>query len=351
MKNFARHSFYVLMTICLLCGFAGCNTVKKTRYSKQYLDYFDTVSVVVGYEENEEDFNKTCDFISAELERYNKLYDIYHKYEGISNLYNINDEGKEAPVAVDGDIIAMLKFAKEMYAFTEGMTNVAMGSVLSIWHDYREDGIYDPENAKVPPMEDLRAAAEHCNIEDIVIDEENGTVFLADSEMSIDVGAVAKGYAVERIAQELIDMGVNNYTLNIGGNIRTIGTKADGKGWVAGIQNPDIFSEDKYLLKVAVSDTALVTSGTYQRYYYVENVKYHHIIDPDTLMPKNTFDSVSIITPDSGVADALSTACFNLSLEDGQALIASLENTEAMWVLADGTQYYSDGFLNYLYEE
>ena len=68
-------------------------------------------------------------------------------------------------------------------------------------------------------------------------------------------------------------------------------------------------------------------------------------------MPKNTFDSVSIITPDSGVADALSTACFNLSLEDGQALIASLENTEAMWVLADGTQYYSDGFLNYLYEE
>ena len=105
------------------------------------------------------------------------------------------------------------------------------------------------------------------------------------------------------------------------------------------------------MLKVAVSDTALVTSGTYQRYYYVENVKYHHIIDPDTLMPKNTFDSVSIITPDSGVADALSTACFNLSLEDGQALIASLENTEAMWVLADGTQYYSDGFLNYLYEE
>ena len=76
MKNFARHSFSVLMTVCLLCGFAGCNTVNKTRYSKQYLDYFDTVSVVVGYEENEEDFNKTCDFISAELERYNKLYDI-----------------------------------------------------------------------------------------------------------------------------------------------------------------------------------------------------------------------------------------------------------------------------------
>ena len=351
MKKNVLRCISVMIILCLLCGFAGCNATQKTRYSKQYLDYFDTVSLVVGYEENEEDFNKVCDFVEAELDRYNKLYDIYHKYEGVTNIYNINREGTEAPLAVDSDLIAMLKFAKEMYTFTEGMTNIAMGSVLSIWHDYREEGIYDPANAKVPPMEDLRAAAEHCNIDDIVIDEENGTVFLADPKMSIDVGAVAKGYAVERIAQELIEMGICNYTLNIGGNIRTIGAKADGRGWVAGIQNPDIFSEDKFLLKVAIADTALVTSGTYQRYYYVGDVKYHHIIDPETLMPKNTFDSVSIITPDSGVADALSTACFNLSLEDGMALIASLENTEAMWVLSDGTQYYSEGFSEYLYEE
>lgn len=351
MKKNVLRCLSVMIILCLLCGFAGCNATQKTRYSKQYLDYFDTVSLVVGYEENEEDFNKVCDFVEAELDRYNKLYDIYHKYEGVTNIYNINREGTEAPLAVDSDLIAMLKFAKEMYTFTEGMTNIAMGSVLSIWHDYREEGIYDPANAKVPPMEDLRAAAEHCNIDDIVIDEENGTVFLADPKMSIDVGAVAKGYAVERIAQELIEMGICNYTLNIGGNIRTIGAKADGRGWVAGIQNPDIFSEDKFLLKVAIADTALVTSGTYQRYYYVGDVKYHHIIDPETLMPKNTFDSVSIITPDSGVADALSTACFNLSLEDGMALIASLENTEAMWVLSDGTQYYSEGFSEYLYEE
>ncbi len=351
MKKNVLRCLSVMIILCLLCGFAGCNATQKTRYSKQYLDYFDTVSLVVGYEENEEDFNKVCDFVEAELDRYNKLYDIYHKYEGITNIYNINREGTEAPLAVNSDLIAMLKFAKEMYTFTEGMTNIAMGSVLSIWHDYREEGIYDPANAKIPPMEDLRAAAEHCNIDDIVIDEENGTVFLADPKMSIDVGAVAKGYAVERIAQELIEMGICNYTLNIGGNIRTIGAKADGRGWVAGIQNPDIFSEDKFLLKVAIADTALVTSGTYQRYYYVGDVKYHHIIDPETLMPKNTFDSVSIITPDSGVADALSTACFNLSLEDGMVLIASLENTEAMWVLSDGTQYYSEGFSEYLYEE
>lgn len=352
MKGFCKKATAALMIFCVLFGFAGCDKApQKTRYTRQFLEYFDTVSVVVGYEETEEDFKEISDFVAAELERYNRLYDIYHKYEGINNLYTINHEAAAAPVQADEDIIAMLKFAKEMYTLTDGMTNVAMGSVLSIWHNYRDKGIYDPASAELPPMEELVAAAEHCSIDDIVIDEEACTVFLADPEMSIDVGAVAKGYAVECIAKELEEMGVTNYTLNVGGNIRTIGAKADGNGWVAGIQNPDLTSADTYLLKVAVSDLALVTSGTYQRYYYVNNVRYHHIIDPETLMPKNTFDSVSIITPDSGVADALSTACFNLSLEEGQKLVASLENTEAMWVASDGTQYFSEGFLNYLYEE
>lgn len=352
MKNYIKNSLSIVMIFCIMCGFVGCDkTVQKTRFTKQYLEYFDTVSVVVGYEEDEEKFNEISEFVASELERYNRLYDIYHKYEGTNNLYTVNHEATTAPVQVDEDIIALLKFAKEMYDLTDGMTNVAMGSVLSIWHEYRDKGIYDPASAELPPMEELVAAAEHCSIDDIVIDEEAGTVFLADTETSIDVGAVAKGYAVECIAKELEEMGIDNYTLNVGGNIRTIGSKADGNGWVAGIQNPDLTSTDTYLLKVAVSDVALVTSGTYQRYYYVDNVRYHHIIDPETLMPKNTFDSVSIITHDSGVADALSTACFNLSLEDGQQLVASLENTEAMWVCSDGSQYFSEGFLNYLYEE
>ena len=157
--------------------------------------------------------------------------------------------------------------------------------------------------------------------------------------------------AAERIARELIDMGVDNYTLNIGGNIRTIGTKANGDGWVAGIQNPDTKSPEQYLLNVQFSDLALVTSGSYQRYYYVGEQKYHHIIDPDTLMPKDVFTSVSILCPDSGVADALSTACFNLSLEDGMKLINSLENTEAMWVEPDGTLHFSDGFEAFVISE
>ena len=169
--------------------------------------------------------------------------------------------------------------------------------------------------------------------------------------LKVDVGAIGKGYATEMIAQILEEKGVDNYTLNIGGNIRTIGTKGDGTAWVAGIQNPDLTSEQTFILRVGFSDLALVTSGSYQRYYYVGDTKYHHIIDPETLFPKDTFAAVSILTPDSGIADAVSTACFNLSIEDGMKLIESMENTEAMWVEPNGTIHYSSGFEEFIQPE
>lgn len=342
-----------MLAVLVLVSFSACAQTEpeKTRFTKTYYDYFDTMSTIVGYEETQEAFDEKCAVIEEELEHYHKLYDIYHQYTGVVNVYDLNRDAGTVPVEVDEDIILLLEFCKEMYDLTGGKTNVAMGSVLKIWHNYREDGNYDPLSAALPTTEELEAAAEHCDINDIVIDKEAGTVFFADPMLKIDVGAIGKGYATERIAQELEAMGVDNYTLNIGGNIRTIGNKADGEGWVAGIQNPDTSSEQMFLLKISFGDLALVTSGSYQRYYWVGDTKYHHIIDPETLFPKDTFASVSILTPDSGLADAVSTACFNLSLEEGMALIESIENTEAMWVEPDGTQHFSSGFLDYLYEE
>lgn len=342
-----------MLAVLVLVSFSACAQTEpeKTRFTKTYYDYFDTMSTIVGYEETQEAFDEKCAIIEEELEHYHKLYDIYHQYTGVVNIYDLNRDAGTVPVEVDEDIILLLEFCKEMYDLTGGKTNVAMGSVLKIWHNYREDGNYDPLSAALPTTEELEAAAEHCDINDIVIDKEAGTVFFADPMLKIDVGAIGKGYATERIAQELEAMGVDNYTLNIGGNIRTIGNKADGEGWVAGIQNPDTSSEQMFLLKISFGDLALVTSGSYQRYYWVGDTKYHHIIDPETLFPKDTFASVSILTPDSGLADAVSTACFNLSLEEGMALIESIENTEAMWVEPDGTQHFSSGFFDYLYEE
>lgn len=311
------------------------------------MDYFDTVITVVGYENSKEEFDKVSDEIMSSFEEYHRLYDIYHRYEGINNLCTINEikDGAHKTVTVDKKIIDMLLYAKEMYNVTDGTVNVAMGSVLSIWHNYRVLGSDNPQNASLPPMDLLYEASQHTDISKLIIDKQNLTVTLEDPQMLLDVGAIAKGYAIECVAKTLEEKGIDGYVLNVGGNVRTIGAKPDGTKWNVGVENP---LGDEYLANVKLDGQSLVTSGSYQRYYYVDGKAYHHIIHPQTLMPADGFLSVSVITKDSGFADALSTALFCMPLEEGIKLIESLSETEAMWVNDDGKITYSSGWNNYL---
>ena len=338
-----------LILSLIICSFCSCSK-QKERFSETYIEYFDTASVIVGYEYNEEKFKENCDFIKKQLTDYNMLYDIYKSYEGVNNIFTINKMAGVSPVSVDKRIIDLLDYCIEIYELTDGMTNVAMGSVLSIWHDYRERGINDLSNASVPDINILKEAAKHTDINNIIIDRENNTVYLSDPKMTLDVGAVAKGYATEQIARQLTDMGVENYTLNIGGNIRTLGSKQNDEPWIAAVENPDTKSDQPYILKVKIAGQSFVTSGTYQRYYTVNGQRYHHIINPDTLFPQNDYLSVSVYTKDSGLADSLSTALFNMGHEKGKTLVDSLQDTEAMWVTNDGKIIYSNGFKNIVTE-
>jgi len=314
------------------------------------MDYFDTVITIVGYEDTKEEFDAVANEMIAQFGEYHKLYSIYHRFDGIENLCTINElvDGEHRTVTVDRRIIDMLLYAKEMYSVTGGIVNVAMGSVLSLWHNYRQIGMDDPANASLPPMDSLVAASEHTDISCLVIDEENSTVTLTDPYAKLDVGAIAKGYATERVAKYFEDKGVDGYVLNVGGNIRLIGSKPGGEKWTVGIENP---SGEEYLAYLQLHAKSVVTSGSYQRFYYVEGKPYHHIIHPDTLMPAEGFVSVSVICDDSGFGDALSTALFCLSEEDGLALVESLPETEAMWVAEDGTKTVSSGWDEFVKKE
>ena len=311
------------------------------------MEYFDTVITIIGYEYTKEEFDATAEEILSELGEYHRLYSIYHRFTTTENLCNINEliDGVHPTVTVDRRIIDMLLYAKEMYSFTNGIVNVAMGSVLSLWHNYREIGMDNPANASLPPMESLKEASLHTDISKMIIDQENSTVTLTDPLMKLDVGAVAKGYATECVARTLEERGITGYVLNVGGNIRTIGTRPDGTKWNIGIENP--VGED-YLEYLQLSGESIVTSGSYQRYYYVDGKPYHHIIHPDTLMPAEGFMSVSVVCGDSGFGDALSTALFCLPLEEGIALVESIPETEAMWVTEDEVKTVSSGWNKYV---
>ena len=333
---------FVLQTV-FLCGCAK----KKEKFTDYSFDYFDTVTTIIGFEENKEIFNKNCDKIKEKFNEYHKLYTIYNQYDGINNLSKINDSNGEN-LKVDSKIIDMLQFAMEMFTLTDGKVNVAMGSVLSIWHKYREEGINYPENAKLPKMSELKSAYKHTDINNLIIDRNENTVFLSDPKMTLDVGAVAKGYATEQVALWMEENGITGYLLNVGGNIRIVGKRADGEKWNIGIENPD--TEDKenpYVEYLDLEGMSLVTSGSYQRFYEVDDKKYHHIIDPETLMPSDYFESVSVLCDSSATADALSTALFSMSYEEGRKLVESLEDTYALWITKDGKKLYSEGFENF----
>ena len=223
------------------------------------------------------------------------------------------------------------------YELSGGMVNVAMGSVLKLWHNARNDGINDPVHAILPDMERLADAALHTDLNAVVIDEAASTVFITDPNVQLDVGAVAKGWSVQRVAEGAPE----GLLISVGGNVCGTGPKEEnGTPWVVGIQNPN---GDNYLHTIYVTKSNVVTSGDYQRYFIVDGKVYHHIIDPNTLLPGAYWRSVTIICSDSGLADALSTALFLLPLEDGKMLLDNC-SAEAMWVDADGNQYYSPGF-------
>ena len=331
--------FVCLLLICaLLAGCSGPAAAQRKSYDATFLTLFDTVTTIRGFADSQEEFTEVATAIHDELLRYHQLFDIYNDYEGVNNLKTVNDRAGEAPVVVDEAIIDLLSDCKNYASISDGKVNVAMGGVLYLWHEARNDGMDDPRYAELPDQEALEAAAEHWDLDAVIIDTEASTVYISDPLVRLDVGAVAKGWSVQRVCENAPE----GMLISVGGNVFATGPKdKTGTPWVVGVQDPDGGSD--YLHTIYLTRGSIVTSGDYQRYYVVDGKVYHHIIDPDTLYPSEYWRSVTIVCEDSGLADALSTALFVLPLEEGRALLDSC-GAHGMWVDMDGNAFYSSEF-------
>ncbi|MGE5654488.1 MAG: FAD:protein FMN transferase [Bacillota bacterium] len=350
MKKLLRVILALTMLASLLVGCRQQQTKSEyTKYTDTFFDAFDTVTTVVGYTKSEQEFKDYFAKVQARFMELHRYYDIYNNYDGVNNIKTINDNAGIKPVKVSKEIIDLIQFAKDWDKRSGNTTNIAMGSVLKIWHDYREVGKNDPDAAELPPLARLQKASQHTDINKVVVDTSNSTVYLADPEMSLDVGAVAKGYATEIVAQEIKAAGLQSGIISAGGNVRVLGKPLDGvrERWGIGVQDPSkaLYSEsgDELLDTLFLNDESVVSSGDYERYYIVNGQRYHHLIDPKTLMPGEYYSAVTVITQDSGDADALSTAVFLLPYEQSSALVKSLKGVEAIWVFRDGRIEATDG--------
>ena len=352
LKSVTFLCFLLTLTLTLTAASPmGISENVYTKFSRRALDVFNTEITLIGYTRTQEEFDQAYEDTMALLRRCDRIFDAYHGYEGLNNLYYVNRHAAEAPVEIPEELFDLISWCKEQWDKSLRSTNIAMGAVLSIWHEYREAGLNDPANAKLPPMDALQAASQHTDLGQVILDAEKQTVFFADPEITLDIGAVAKGWAADAAVPYLSEH-MPSFLLSLGGNVYTGEAPLDGRAnWAVGVQDPrpdESGAGSLYKDIVDVRGLTVVTSGDYWRYYIVDGQRYHHIIDPETLFPSTKMISVTIICESSTLADFLSTTLFVLSAEDGLKLIEGMDGVEALWMLSDGTEQASSGMGQYL---
>ncbi len=332
-------TFAALLLCILLLLPCGCGGGKK--YSVTYIDVFDTVTTFTAYAGSREEFDALAGRLHEQLLEDHRRFDVYREYPGMTNLCTLNRLAGSGEVRVDRVTMDLLTFSAALYEETGGRLNVALGAVLVLWHEAREAAAEDPAGAGVPEESLLREAAEHCRIQDLALDEEACTVRFLDPELKLDVGAVAKGFAQARAMALLDGAGCTAWLLNMGGSVCCRGRKPDGTPWTIGLEDP--LDKSRPMRSFPLTDASAVTSGVDQRYFMADGVRYHHIIDPETLNPGDRYTQVTVVLPDPALGDALSTALFLLDGEAGRAL-AEKYGADVLWMLPEGSQMKTDGF-------
>lgn len=324
---------------CVLLLIPGCGGAQRS-YRYDYLDVFDTVTSITIFARSQVEADALAEELHGELLICHRLFDIYREYDGMTNLCTVNRLAGERAVTVDSHILDLLEFSQAMCEASGGKLNICMGGLLSLWHEARTLGNERPENAALPDREAVYLTMEHMSPRSLVIDREASQVRFLDPELKLDVGAVAKGWAVQHVCAMAKEKGYDSFLISAGGNVCAVGKKGDGSPWKVALEDPS--GSGGYLMVLELTDCAAVTSGSYQRFFEVDGTRYCHIVDPDTGEPAREYEIVTVICPDSAVGDALSTALFLLPREEGEALAAAY-GAEALWY-ADGEWVSTPGF-------
>lgn len=270
--------------------------------------------------------------LARDCARYTGLFDLYD--EG-SDIARINAAGG-APTVVDPATADILGQALDYCARFEGLFDITIGSVSTLWNF--DDGVRPSDDA-------VAAALPHVDWRSIRIDETNPgapTVALADPDARIDLGAIAKGYVADRLVERITDLASSRDgvagAVSLGGNIAYAGTKPSGEPWVTGIRDPNDPGGSTIVGTATTSGGSFVTSGLYERTFERDGVTYWHILDPATGMPVQTdVVSVTVCCPSSTTADALSTTLFVAGSERGVELVDGFDDTAAYFILSDGS--------------
>jgi FAD:protein FMN transferase len=281
-----------------------------------------TVVEITLVGEDEEAANK------ATLQSFQEIKRIEHlmsPWIDSSDVTRINQSAGKEWVKVSQETLRVIKKAREISELSEGGFDITVGPLTQLWRVARKKGI-------PPSADELKKKLDLVNFRNVMIDQEE-KVFLKKRGMSIDLGGIAKGYAVDRAFEVLRTLGYKNLIVNAGGDLRVGGSKLD-QPWSIGIQDPR--SSEKIMATVTISDSAIATSGDYEKFFIYQGKRYHHIFNPKDGLPSDGCQSVTIICKEGMVADALATAVFVLGPEKGYVLCQKLKGVDCLIVDKEG---------------
>ena len=306
----------------------GNNPVKESRFM------LNTIVEITLYEK--EKYSRVIfDDLFGEIQKYENKYS---RHVSESEITAVNNNAGR-PVKVSDETIEIVRSSFSFSDMSEGLFDISIGPLVDLWD-------IKASNPHLPSEKEIEHALEKVDYNKVIIDSDNNTLFLSEQGMSIDLGAIAKGFITDKLVEYLSKTKIRSAMLNLGGNLHLYGSKPDGSLWQIGIRNP-YGSQGDYIGIIQVKNTSVVTSGIYERYFEIENKRYHHILNPKTGYPEaNNIASVSVICPSSTMADGLSTTVFLLGVDKGVKLIESLEKTEAIIITKDKKVFLSSGIKN-----
>jgi FAD:protein FMN transferase len=333
-----------------------------------YTSYFDTTISLKLYVDETYDYDilQVFDDFEELADKYHKYLDKYNQYDGINNIYTINNT--DGPVVIDQELYDAIAYALEQEDIVKvgntSLFNIALHPILDVWHNARNnsqcrDDIELGIDYCPIPSEDLSSMTFNIDPKDIILDESNLTIDFAKEDMGIDLGGFAKGYVSEIISSHLNQYDNIKYLLNLGNsNVYAHGINNNndtGKYYIALTEpSTDFELTTSYYKYIALeSGLNLVTSGNYQRFFKnidtEDKTIYHHIIDPRTNYPGGEAMSITVLYNDGAIADILSTALYLLTIEEGLEFVNNYPGLEAIWYKSESEIFMSENFEDYIF--
>ncbi|MCX2741027.1 FAD:protein FMN transferase [Pontibacter anaerobius] len=269
------------------------------------------------------DEQKAWEAIDAGIKEIQRIEALISEWQPTSQTSEINRNAGIKPVVVNQELYDLISRSNRISSMTGGAFDISFASIDKVWK-------YDGSMKALPTPDQIKASVSKINYKNIILNPENHSVFLKEPGMKIGFGAIGKGYAANRARDVMREMGIEGGVVNAAGDLVTWGKQPDGQPWYVGIADPE--EKDKVFSWLTADNTAVVTSGNYEKFAEVGGQRYSHIIDPRTGYPAKGLKSVTIVCPNGELADALATTVSVLGKEEGLYLVNQLKGVECLLI-------------------